>query len=131
MTSPFRRAVSTCFIILGSAGAVSIVANHPAAHASDSDARSRGAIVFQAKGCERCHSITGVGGDRAPALSTVGWHRAPQQIMTQILQGGHGMPPFKGVLTNNEVKDLVAFLSSCQTESTPGCRRWQLAPSPQ
>jgi cytochrome c1 len=34
------------------------------------------------------------------------------------------MPPFANVLTKDEVKDVVAFLASCRTDTAPGCRRW-------
>jgi mono/diheme cytochrome c family protein len=110
---------------------VSAFANRPVVYASNSDARERGAIAFQTKGCERCHAITGVGGDRAPDLGSVGQRRAPNQIKTQILQGGHGMPPFGKVLSKDEVKDLVAFLTTCRTDAAPGCRQLIPAEAPQ
>ena len=114
-----------CFLIV-----VSLTKWHVAS-ASNGDAGERGAVYFQTKGCERCHSITGVGGDRAPDLGSVGLRRGTHQIKAQILKGGHGMPPFSDVLTNDEVKDLVAFLASCRTDAAPGCRQWTTAQSPQ
>jgi mono/diheme cytochrome c family protein len=92
--------------------------------ASDHPAQQRGALDFHTQGCERCHSITGVGGQRAPDLGSVGLRRTPRQIRRQILRGGHGMPPFGKVLANSEVDDLVVFLSSCRTDQAPGCREW-------
>jgi mono/diheme cytochrome c family protein len=86
--------------------------------------QERGAADFRARGCVRCHSITGVGGDRAPDLGRVGLRRSPRQIRTQIIKGGHGMPPFGKTLSAAEVDDLVAFLSSCHTDDAPGCRTW-------
>src|SRR5271165_6751887 len=94
MMSPFRRALSACLALVAFSAIVLVFANRPIAYASNSDARERGALAFQTKGCERCHAITGVGGDRAPDLGSVGQRRAPGQIKTQILNGGHGMPPF-------------------------------------
>lgn len=131
MISPYRRAASAYLILSGCSIALLLVLNHPAAFASSADSRDRGANLFHTKGCERCHSVTGVGGDRAPDLGSVGRRRAASQIKAQILKGGHGMPPFQNVLTKNEVKDLVAFLSSCRTDSAPGCRQWTSAKSPQ
>ena len=131
MTSPFRRAVSACFALFAFAAVVFAFASRPAAFASDSDARERGAVAFHTKGCERCHAITGVGGDRAPDLGSVGLRRAPGQIKTQILKGGHGMPPFGNVISKDEVKDLVAFLTSCRTDAAPGCRELIPADLPQ
>lgn len=92
--------------------------------ASDQPAQQRGALDFHTQGCERCHSITGVGGQRAPDLGTVGLRRTPREIRRQILRGGHGMPPFGRVLPRSEVDDLVVFLSSCRAEEAPGCREW-------
>lgn len=85
---------------------------------------TRGATDFRARGCVRCHSITGVGGDRAPDLGSVGLRRTPRQIRNQIAKGGHGMPPFGKTLSAAQVNDLVAFLSSCRTNDAPGCRTW-------
>ena len=131
MTSPFRRAVSACFALFAFSAIVFAISNRLVVCASNSDARERGAVAFHTKGCERCHAITGVGGDRAPDLGSVGQRRAPGQIKTQILNGGHGMPPFGKVLSKDDVKDLVAFLASCRTDTAPGCRQLIPADAPQ
>jgi len=131
MMSPFRRALSACILFLSCSIAILIVANRLEVYASSASARDRGANIFHTKGCEHCHSITGVGGDRAPDLGNVGQRRDARQIKTQILKGGHGMPPFEDVLTKSDVKDLVAFLTSCRTDSAPGCRQWTAAQSAQ
>src|SRR5580698_6297446 len=115
MTSPIRRAMSACIILIGCSLLIFTLTNRRVAYASDTNAHERGAVLFQTKGCERCHSISGVGGDRAPDLGTVGLRRQPAQIKTQILKGGHGMPPFEKFLSKDEVKDLVAFLAACRT----------------
>jgi len=131
MTSPFRRAVGLCAALAACSILVLASADHPVTYASSADIRASGASIFHTKGCERCHSITGVGGDRAPDLGSVGQRRGPSQINAQILKGGHGMPPFEGVLARSEVKDLVAFLIACRTDTPPGCRKWMPAQSPQ
>jgi hypothetical protein len=38
------------------------------------------------------------------------------------------MPPFGSILSKDEVKDLVIFLTSCRTETAPGCRQWMPQP---
>lgn len=78
----------------------------------------------------RCHSITGVGGVRAPDLGDVGSWLAAGRIKNQIIKGGQRMPPFGKVLKKDEVNDLVEFLRSCQTKTAPGCRQW-MPPLPQ
>lgn len=124
MAIPFRRAVSAWIFCLGCLFIALIIVNHPVAHASKAEERDHGALLFHSHGCERCHSITGVGGDRAPDLSSVGERRSADQIRKQILNGGNGMPPFKDIFSKGEVRDLVAFLNSCRTTSPPGCRQW-------
>jgi mono/diheme cytochrome c family protein len=101
------------------------------ASSSNAGARERGATVFETRGCERCHAILGVGGDRAPDLATVGERRSASQIKTQVMNGGHGMPPFGSILSKDEVKDVVTFLSSCRTKDAPGCRQWMPAETAQ
>lgn len=128
MADPFRCAVNSYIVLYV---CIFGMAHHSSAYASSNDAHERGASIFHTKGCERCHSVTGVGGDRAPDLGSVGQRRGSSQIKTQILKGGHGMPPFEGVLARSEVKDLVAFLIACRTDTPPGCRKWMPAQSPQ
>jgi mono/diheme cytochrome c family protein len=128
MTDPSRCAVSACIVLFV---CIFAIADHSFVHASSTDVRERGASVFHAKGCERCHSVTGVGGDRAPDLGSVGQRRGSSQIKAQILKGGHGMPPFEGVMARSDIKDLVAFLIACRTDTAPGCRKWMPAQSHQ
>jgi len=122
-----RRALSACLLFLFFAAFVALLTNRVEASSSNGDARERGATVFQTRGCERCHAILGVGGDRAPDLATVGKRRSASQIKAQVIHGGHGMPPFGEVLSKDEVKDVVKFLSSCRTKDAPGCRQWMPA----
>jgi mono/diheme cytochrome c family protein len=131
MTSFSRRVLSACILYFGCLIAGLVAATHPAAYASKQEERDHGALLFHSHGCERCHSITGVGGSRAPDLSSVGTRRNADQIRKQILNGGNGMPPFKDIFTKGEVRDLVAFLTSCQTTSPPGCRQWPAVQSNQ
>jgi mono/diheme cytochrome c family protein len=131
MMTSFRSALHASIVFLACLTISFFTSKAPAAHASDGDPRERGAIDFHTKGCERCHSISGIGGDRAPDLESVGSRRKADQIKSQVLNGGHGMPPFKGILTKDEVNDLVSFLASCRTGKVPGCRQWMPAQSTQ
>jgi mono/diheme cytochrome c family protein len=131
MPSHSRRAVICSISLFACSILIFFFLNRSFAHASSADARERGATAFHTKGCESCHSITGVGGDRAPDLGSVGQRRKTDQIRAQILKGSKSMPPFEGVLSKDEVKDLVAFLTSCRTDVAPGCREWTASSNPQ
>jgi ubiquinol-cytochrome c reductase cytochrome b subunit len=71
--------------------------------------------LFQTKGCQFCHAISGYGGQRGPDLTTVGDRLSPQQITLRILNGGYNMPPFASTLAPDEVNALAAFLESRKT----------------
>jgi len=76
---------------------------------------ARGARLFEAKGCQFCHAISGSGGRRGPDLTTVGDRLSPQQITLRILNGGYNMPAFASTLMPEEVSALAAFLQSRKT----------------
>ena len=78
----------------------------------------RGAQLFADNGCDQCHSIHGVGGDKGPQLSDVGLRRDKKEIRRQIVKGGRQMPAFGDVLRKSEVSDLVAYLQSCKDKPT-------------
>jgi mono/diheme cytochrome c family protein len=78
------------------------------------DQRTRGATVFSDSGCHQCHTIRHNGGTKGPDLSGVGRRLTEDQLRTQILQGGHQMPPFGDVLQKSELDDLVSYLHSCR-----------------
>jgi mono/diheme cytochrome c family protein len=71
-----------------------------------------GAILFRDKGCAYCHGAMGVGGKKAPALTTIRTDKAwpPAKITNQILNGGQKMPPFGDSLTDAQIAQLVAWL---------------------
>ncbi len=130
MTHSVREIMAVC-IVLFALTLWFALAHTPLANALDSAARERGGKAFQTSGCLLCHSITGLGGDRAPDLGAVGARLTAAQIKTQILNGGKGMPPFGGVLSNDVVNDLAAFLKTCKSLKAPGCRTWEATAPPQ
>jgi len=82
---------------------------------ASSAAKRRGATVYANTDCRHCHTIRqDGGGTKGPDLSGVGRILSKGQIRTQILHGGHEMPPFADVLQKSEVDDLVAYLHSCR-----------------
>lgn len=70
----------------------------------------KGAVLFNTKGCEGCHKISGYGGLRGPDLTTIGDKLTSQQIIWRIQNGGTNMPEFAGILTPQEQEALTAFL---------------------
>ncbi len=71
-----------------------------------------GAKLFHDKGCEFCHAIAGYGGRRGPELTDVRGRMAPDQIAARITNGGPNMPAYARILTPEQVRALVAFLST-------------------
>jgi ubiquinol-cytochrome c reductase cytochrome b subunit len=69
-----------------------------------------GAIVLQDKQCRNCHSLAGEGGQRGPALDTIGVRMTEDQIIRQVLQGGGNMPAYGNALNPAETRALVSFL---------------------
>jgi mono/diheme cytochrome c family protein len=81
-------------------------------HASSHEEEQAGAALFHEKGCERCHGVNGVGTAKAPDLRTIGKRWKKSQIERQIVDGGYEMPPFQDALQQDEVKSLIAYLST-------------------
>ncbi|HUZ47566.1 MAG TPA: cytochrome b N-terminal domain-containing protein [Terriglobia bacterium] len=71
-----------------------------------------GGILFHKKGCEFCHSIAGQGGHRGPDLTFVADRLTPAQMTIRIVNGAQLMPAFGGILTSEQLDDLVAFLKT-------------------
>jgi ubiquinol-cytochrome c reductase cytochrome b subunit len=70
----------------------------------------QGAMVLQDKQCRNCHSLSGVGGQRGPALDAIASRMTEDQIIRQVLQGGGNMPAYGNALNPSETKALVSFL---------------------
>ena len=68
---------------------------------------SRGQAVF-AQNCSGCHGADGGGGNGGPSLKGTGI--TMQQALTQIQNGGGGMPAFKGTLTEQQIRDVAAYV---------------------
>jgi len=87
----------------------------------------KGKLVFERKGCVRCHAIHGEGGKIGPELAQTShphppielvgmmWNHSP--TMTALMQAmGIPRPTFQG----NEMADLLAYLSAVQREAARG-----------
>jgi ubiquinol-cytochrome c reductase cytochrome b subunit len=72
----------------------------------------QGARLFYEKGCQFCHRIEGSGGERGPDLSQVASRMSPVQIDARITNGSPKMPAYARTLTPEQVRAIVAFLST-------------------
>jgi mono/diheme cytochrome c family protein len=83
-----------------------------AAPAKPEGSAKAGAALFSDKGCSYCHGPAGQGAKKGPSLLDV-WKDKTwtnEKISNQILNGGQKMPPFQDSVTDDEVKDLIAWL---------------------
>lgn len=80
--------------------------------AASSDAKARGADIFSKTGCVHCHGAAGISGGRGPSLLDVRKRRKPDQIFSQIHDGGKSMPAFGDQLSSDDINDLVHYLRS-------------------
>lgn len=76
----------------------------------DGDARE-----LYARNCAVCHGLDGegkqVGTLNVPALREGRAAQDPDaRLLSQIHDGGNGMPPFKFTLTDDEIQDLLRFV---------------------
>jgi mono/diheme cytochrome c family protein len=69
-----------------------------------------GKQVFETAGCKGCHTLkeAGATGTVGPNLDQV---KPPlSKVVTQVLNGGAVMPPFKGQLSTKQIADVAAFV---------------------
>jgi quinohemoprotein ethanol dehydrogenase len=68
-----------------------------------------GKQVFAAN-CATCHGATGQGGNGGPDLTTIPSAKNRARVISQVENGGGGMPPFKGTLTAKQINDVAAYV---------------------
>jgi cytochrome c553 len=68
-----------------------------------------GATVF-AENCAACHGEDGHGGAGGPDLTTMPLAQTEAGAVEQVTNGGGGMPPFGGQLSEEEISDVAAFV---------------------
>lgn len=75
-----------------------------------------GAVLFHDKACITCHKISGNGGIHGPDLTRVANRLTTDQITIKIVNGGKDMPSYGGILSKDELNDLVEFLGTHKDE---------------
>ena len=98
------------------------------AYGSDiKSAEMAGAVLFRDKGCGFCHGASLEGTKKAPALAEIRKQKTwtSEKLSTQILDGGQKMPPFRESLSDDEIKQLIAYLRAKNRPVPPP------APTPQ
>ena len=68
-----------------------------------------GAEVF-ASNCAACHGEDGHGGAGGPDLTTMPKAQEQATAEEQVREGGGGMPPFEGQLSDEEISNVAAFV---------------------
>jgi mono/diheme cytochrome c family protein len=68
-----------------------------------------GAAVF-GENCSSCHGATGNGGNGGPDLTTMPLAQTEEGAIQQVTNGGGGMPAFKGVLDEEEIENVAAYV---------------------
>jgi len=69
-----------------------------------------GATVFS-ENCSTCHGTTGHGGNGGPDLRTMPLAQSEEGAIQQVTNGGGGMPPFSGVLSEEEIENVAAYVA--------------------
>lgn len=76
---------------------------------SESVSTEAGAAVFS-ENCSTCHGATGEGGNGGPDLNTMPLAKTEEGVIQQVTNGGGGMPPFGGTLSEEEIKSVAAYV---------------------
>jgi cytochrome c551 len=69
-----------------------------------------GTVVFS-ENCSTCHGATGHGGNGGPDLRTMPLAQTEEGAIQQVTNGGGGMPPFGGVLSEEEIENVAAYVA--------------------
>jgi mono/diheme cytochrome c family protein len=69
-----------------------------------------GQEVF-ATNCSICHGSDGHGGNGGPDLRTMPKAKTEAGAIEQVTNGGGGMPPFKGTLSEEEIENVAAYVT--------------------
>jgi quinohemoprotein ethanol dehydrogenase len=84
-------------------------------HAGEADAPKgdlkNGKVVFS-DNCAGCHGALGTGGNGGPDLTAIPSAKDKAHVTKQVANGGGGMPAFKRQLTDQQIQDVSAYVTS-------------------
>ena len=72
---------------------------------------TKGKEVFASAGCGGCHTFEPAGSNGSVGPNLDDSNVSMDAAVTQIENGGGGMPPFKDRLSEQEIADVAAFVS--------------------
>jgi mono/diheme cytochrome c family protein len=78
------------------------------ATAAAPDAEAGGEVFSE--NCSVCHGADGHGGNGGPDLRTMPKAKEQKGAEEQVTNGGGGMPPFKGTLSEEEIQNVAAYV---------------------
>src|SRR5262245_45440769 len=110
------------FVLLAAAtspAGAQVTAPADAARADPSAVR-QGAVLFR-EGCVFCHGVSARGGMRGPDLTTGSWTHggADAELAATISGGVPGTAMGPNRLTDEEVRQIIAYLRTLQQPATP------------
>ena len=74
----------------------------------DGDAAAGEAVW--ADNCSGCHGLSGTGANGGPDLTAIPSAAEADRVRQQVLNGGGGMPAFKGTLSDQQIADVTAYV---------------------
>jgi mono/diheme cytochrome c family protein len=69
-----------------------------------------GKSVFLTAGCKSCHTLKDAGSTGTVGPNLDQSKPALSKVVTQVLNGGGAMPPFKGQLSSKQIADVAAYV---------------------
>lgn len=128
----FLCALIAGFVIVG-------IAHGETGQKPDSESVARGAKLYEIH-CVACHKNNGVGEPTVPKYirhpnfieamplneTSHAWHHSDEQLVTMILDGNprsqRRMPVWRGIVSDTEAADLVAYLKSLWSDRIIACQ---------
>jgi mono/diheme cytochrome c family protein len=71
-----------------------------------------GQEVFASAGCGNCHTFEPAGSEGTVGPSLDDAQLSFEQVVEQVRNGGGGMPAFEGDLSDKQIADVAAFVTS-------------------